>query len=206
MNLENKKIVLFDFDGVLIDTLGILFFINQEINQDLSIEEYKSFFKGNIYDATRKDGTFKKNHPDFDSLYKLKTREMMVPDPLKFIIKELSNLYTLIIVSSTHSELIKNILEREKISEYFTEILGADVDRNKVIKINSVLTKYSVLSKDVVFITDTVGDIKEAEKCGVRSIAVTWGFHDKETLEKANPAIIIDNPGNLIKNVQDLLK
>ncbi|MEI8270919.1 MAG: HAD hydrolase-like protein, partial [bacterium] len=114
--------------------------------------------------------------------------------------------YILIIISSTHTESIKKILEREKVSEYFTEILGVDVEKNKIIKTNLVLEKYKILSKDAVFITDTLGDIREASKCGVQSIGVTWGYHEKETLEKGNPVAIINNPIDLINNIQNILK
>jgi phosphoglycolate phosphatase len=201
-----KKLVIFDFDGVLVDTIGIGFSINQEIHEDLSLEEYKSFFEGNIYGALRKDGTPKKYHPDFFNLYDSKAREIIVPDILKLAVKELSNLYTLVIISSTHSESIKKILEREEISKYFTEFLGADVEKNKVIKINLTLNKYNILPKDAIFITDTIGDIKEGKECGVNSIAVTWGFHDKKTLEKGNPVAIIDDPRDLLKTIESVLE
>jgi len=201
-----KKLVIFDFDGVLVDTIGIGFSINQEIHPDLSMEEYKSFFEGNIYGAIRKDGTPKKHHPDFFNLYDSRSREIIVPEILKFVVKELSILYTLVIVSSTHSESIKKILDREKITDYFAEIQGADVERNKVIKINSILEKYNILPKNVVFITDTIGDIREAKECEVKSIAVTWGFHDRKTLEKGNPVAIIDDPRDLLKTIQKVLE
>ena len=206
MNAQNKKLVIFDFDGVLVDTLGIVYAINKEIHQDLSIEEYKSFFEGNINFAVRKDGTFKKFHPNFFDLYDSGSREVMVPDILKLILKELVENYILIIISSTHTESIKKILEREKIAEYFSEILGVDVEKSKIIKINSTLEKYKTLPKDVVFITDTLGDIIEGLKCGVRSIAVTWGYHERETLKKGKPVAIIDNPTDLINNIQNILK
>ncbi len=206
MNLENKKLVLFDFDGVLVDTLLVCYSINAEIHENLSLEEYKTFFLGNIYSAIRKDGTPKISLPEFPELYELRTREIIIPEILKSILKELSDSYILIVISSTHTKQIKKILERENVLECFTDILGSDVERNKVIKINSALEKYNISSKDVVFITDTVGDVKEARECGVEAIAVTWGFHDKETLEKVNPIAIVDDPKNLLKIINKVLE
>ncbi|MEI8270921.1 MAG: hypothetical protein WCG45_06165 [bacterium] len=83
MSVENKKLVIFDFDGVLVDTLGIVYTINKEIHQDLSIEEYKSFFEGNINFAVRKDGTKKKSHPNFFDLYDSGSREIIIPGIFK---------------------------------------------------------------------------------------------------------------------------
>ena len=206
MNTENKKLVIFDFDGVLVDTLGIVYKINKEINLDLSLEEYRSFFEGNINFAVRKDGSPKKFHSGFFDLYDSGSREVIIPDVLKLIVKELARDYILIIISSTHTESIKKILERESVLEYFSEILGVDVEKNKIIKINSVLKKYKILPKDTVFITDTLGDIREASKCEVESIAVTWGYHEKETLVKGTPVAIIDNPILLEETINNVLK
>lgn len=45
-----KKVVLFDFDGVLVDTFAASFGIYQAFNPGLDAERYRSFFDGNIYD------------------------------------------------------------------------------------------------------------------------------------------------------------
>jgi phosphoglycolate phosphatase-like HAD superfamily hydrolase len=206
MSLENKKIILFDFDGVLIDTLGICYSINQEVNDNLSLDEYRSFSMGNVFEAKRTDGSSKKRHPDFANQYDLRARQIIIPDALKIIVKELSSLYVLNVISSTYTESIKTILRREGILDCFTEILGADIEINKVKKINFVLNKYNILPKDAVFITDTVGDIKEARECKVNSVAVTWGFHNKETLEKAGPACVVEDPKDLVTAIKNVLK
>ena len=67
-----------------------------------------------------------------------------------------------------------------------------------------LLDKYKITSEDAVFITDTVGDIVEARECGVRSIAVSWGFHEIETLEKARPAKIVSTPADLLRAIKEI--
>ena len=37
-----------------------------------------------------------------------------------------------------------------------------------------------VLAAFMVFVTDTLGDLREADQAGVPTIAVTWGAHGKE--------------------------
>lgn len=199
------KLIIFDFDGVLVDTLLACYSIVSETNEDLSIEEYKNFFAGNINDALR--GNKKMNpHPDFFGCYDVNTREIKVPLILKALVEKLSENYILSIVSSTATSSIRTILEREGINKYFKDILGNDVHGSKVVKIEMVLEKENTLPKDTVFVTDTLGDILEGKKCDVKSIAVTWGFHDKETLEKGNPAVIVDNPSDLEGAIKDVLK
>ncbi|MFZ3015756.1 MAG: HAD hydrolase-like protein, partial [Minisyncoccia bacterium] len=62
------------------------------------------------------------------------------------------------------------------------------------------------LPKDVVFITDSLGDILEGNECGVKSIGVTWGLHGRETLKKGNPVAIIDDPRDLEGVINNVLK
>ena len=197
-----KKLVIFDFDGVLVDTLFVGHSVTKEVNENISVDEYKSFFEGNINDSIGK----KINpHPDFFGRYDDYAREIKVPDILKEIIKELAQKYTLVIVSSTGTSSIKKILERENVLQKFETILGNDVETSKVKKIKMILDKYNALPKDAVFITDTLGDILEGEKCGVKAIAVTWGFHDRKTLEKGNPVAIIDDPRDLVGTIENVL-
>lgn len=206
MEKNNKKIVMFDFDGVLVDTLIHSYTITQETNENLSIEEYKTFFNGNIHDASRKNNQSVKYDPEFHQKYRHLVREIKIPDVLKQGIVELAQFYMLVIVSSTLSESIKEILVREGIEGSFEDILGADIHPSKVFKIKTVLEKYTATPDDCVFVTDTLGDIQEATECDVRTIAVTWGFQERENLEKGNPLAIIDDPSALADTIKNMVK
>jgi len=197
---------MFDFDGVLIDTLLPCHAINAEVNKDLDLEEYKSFFDGNIHDAVRKNGEPRKAHPQFSEKYESLVRTLEIPDILKESVHTLSKTYTLVIISSTYTSSIDEILKRENIRECFTLLLGADIHRSKVVKIGMVLDEYKVEAKDCVFITDTLGDIREATTCNIPSIAVTWGFHERENLEKGQPIAILDDPTTLVSTIENVLK
>ena len=201
MNPENKKLVMFDFDGVLVNTLDVCFEADKEVNHGLSKEEYKNFFDGNVHDALRIDGTKRQSNPNFSEMYIKNTRAFSIPEVLIKIIKNLSSKYFLCIVSSTSTRAISSLLGKEQLQEVFSDVYGGDISGSKVVKIKMLLEKYNLQPHDSVFITDTLGDIKEAHECEVRSIAVTWGFHDRQRLEKGNPEKIIENPVNLLDAV-----
>lgn len=202
---NNKKLVLFDFDGVFIDTLLACYTTANEANENLTLEEYKGFFCGNIHDSVRANGEPRKPNPNFADRYRTHTRELKVPLTIKETVKNLSTKYTLDIISSTPTASITEILAREGIQEYFATILGSDVHGSKVIKIKMALEKYGAKPEDTVFITDTLGDIKEAAECNVPAIAVTWGFHERATLEKGNPMAIIEDPSMLLSKIDEVL-
>ena len=44
-------------------------------------------------------------------------------------------------------------------------------------------------------------DVKTAEAAGVQEIAVTWGFRDRVSLEKAGAMTLIDSPRELLAYV-----
>lgn len=205
MNSEHKKLVMFDFDGVLVDTLLACYEINMEVNEDLSLEEYRSFFRGNIYQAMRKNGEPKKEHPNWIELYDTRNRELKIPDSIKMTLHALSKEYVLSIVSSTHSASIRQILKREK-CEHFADILGADVHWSKSHKIKTLLEKYKASPQNAVFITDTAGDVREAAECQVPAIAVAWGFEYAETLENCSPIAVLKDPNELLGAVENVLK
>ncbi|MES3032157.1 MAG: HAD-IA family hydrolase [Patescibacteria group bacterium] len=197
------KLIIFDFDGVLVDTLIMTYEITKEINPEMSLEDFRLLNNGNFLHSIENSLTIK-NHPEFFERYKEESRELKIPPSLKDLIYKLSKECTLAIVSSSLSSLIKDILDREDAMPYFMDILGSDLHKSKVFKNKMLLEKYKVDPKDAVFITDTVGDILEARECGIKSIAVTWGFQDAESLQKAKPAKIVSMPEDLMQAITEL--
>ena len=208
MSSQNKKLVIFDFDGVLVNTLEFSYIIHKEKNPSLTWKNFQDFSNGNFIEAIHKieHGSNYIIPYDFKEKYQDKIEKINIHKTLHESIVSLSNDYKIAIVSSTDSYLINDFLVKENLRNYFSDILGTDVNKSKVIKINSLLKKYNVLSKDVVFITDSLGDILEGNACGVKSIGVTWGIHAKENLEKGNPIAIIDSPLDLLEEIKNVLK
>jgi len=125
----------------------------------------------------------------------------MIPG-MKEVITKLGKLYTLIIISSTITSPIRDFLKRNNILLYFDDIVGSNViHTNKTKRIKMVFGKYGVGAKDCVFITDTLGDMREAASVGIQSIGVSWGFQGKENLIKGNPFCIADKPQDLLSIV-----
>ena len=81
---------------------------------------------------------------------------------------------------------------------FFREIFGSDFHFSKKEKIDHALEKYGIPREQAFYIGDTVGDILEARAAGVRSVAVTWGWHDRERLVAVSPDFIVDTPEGLL--------
>ena len=198
---SNNKVVIFDFDGVITDTFDFCYQIHNT-NSPTTEDEYRSKFEGNINDALKNS----KPIPDFWNLYTPKLLECKPKGGVEDVIRSLSKKYTLVVVSSTTSSAIKSFLQKFNLDKCFNEILGNDVDHSKVKKLQMVLSKYNLSPTDTIFITDTLGDIKEGKHCGIKSVAVTWGYHPIETLQKGEPYRIINGVSELSEAVNQYLK
>ena len=182
------KIIFFDFDGVIVDSFSMCYEISNIIRPSTA-DEYRAMYEGNIYHALVKRPAARPDIDFFDEyaprLAKHKPMEGVARD-----IEELAEEHILVIVSSTTSRIIEDFLKEHGLRGHFKEILGSDVERSKSKKIKNILEAYEVLPEHSIFITDTLGDIKEAAECNVKSIGVTWGFHSKGKLEEGGKHVV----------------
>lgn len=52
-------------------------------------------------------------------------------------------------------------------------------------------------AQDCIVIGDSTMDLETAQRAGMRAIAVTWGYHDRERLIEAGASHLIDHPNQL---------
>ena len=200
-----SKFVLFDFDGVIADSFGIASALAQRICKRYTPDTYRSAFEGNIYDTFAADGTRRDHGGQEDCNHDLnwwdeyqKSFATVTPfDGVCDAIRIMSKDYSLAILSSGSRKFIDPFLETNGIAHHFTDILDVDVHTHKTKKIEVIFEKYGITALDCVFVTDTLGDIREAGAHGMGVIAVSWGFHSRVTLEKGVPFRIIERPQEL---------
>lgn len=211
-DMENgdKKIIFFDFDGVIIDSVGLS---NDSYNKiwepALTREEYVSRFDGNINEAVI--GAPIQNNDlrpeDYPGLYHSHVLEQDLFQKVPEAIREIHAKYPLLfIVSSSWTDGIQKYLQHHSLDSYFTRVLGTDVHPKKTVKMSGILEEYGVKPADAVMVTDTLGDIREAASISIGSIAVSWGFQDGAHLLKGNPHRLIEVPEGLPAAIDDYFK
>ena len=87
------------------------------------------------------------------------------------------------------------------LTNLFAAFLGPRAAFHKDKKIKMAMDEFGYGPEQTIFISDTAGDILEAKKAGVPTVAVTWGYHPIETLEKVKP----DHIANNIEELKELL-
>lgn len=187
--MDNKTFV-FDFDGVIVDSFETCWSVVKMSDPDITAQEYKEMFMGNIFQSLDKKYT-KIDHVTFFKNYQDKILNVLPVQGIEELLKNCKEYGDVYIVSSTTSDVIKLYLEKYNLNNYITQILGSDVEKSKTKKLTNLIEQYS--NNNLYFITDTLGDIIEAEKLYITTIGVLWGFHNKEMLTKGNPHHIADS-------------
>lgn len=208
-----KFFILFDFDGVIVDSFQTAFEINKMICPHLTENIYRKRFEGNINDWEKpidvQDVHIEECRHDIDFFTEYIPRmkkEVQIVHGMKNVIIELEKIYTLIVVSSTITSPIQEFLEGHDLANYFAQIMGNDIHKSKVKKMKMIFEKYSVGPNDCVFITDTLGDMREASRLDIGTIGITWGFHTPETLLQGKPFRLVEKPDGLLMAVSDYFK
>jgi phosphoglycolate phosphatase len=201
-----KTLLLFDFDGVLVDSLDLYAEVVARCLERIgtpivkSREDYLALFDGNFYESMAAAGVDLARYAEAakEILPRIDFGAMKPYDGLVPVLAALAKDHILAVISSNGYRTIRTMLDRFGFAPYFREVLGADFRFSKKEKIAYALEKYGIPGEQAFYIGDTAGDIGEARAAGVRSVAVTWGWHSRERLVGVRPDFLVDAPEGLL--------
>lgn len=180
-----KRIIIFDLDGVLFDSIGLAMASMSVSWPGLTEEMYKELLCGNIHEELKKITLPKKQRTEEEEaerrlLYAKNKLEVPMYPGAKELLQELhARKYTLVLNSSAYDRNVHPLLEKSNIDSLFDFVATAEISKSKVDKFKLIEERYSLTSGDCLFITDTLGDVREAELANIPTVAVTWGAHDR---------------------------
>lgn len=207
-----KKIIIFDLDGTLLNTLDDLTDSTNLVLKHFGFaqktkEEVRDFV-GNGVDKLieraipngRNNKNFKPCTEMFKEIYSKNMYNKTAPyedviDMLK-ILK--FNNYKIAVVSNKFDLAVKELCKR-----YFPGFIdfAAGENEEKGIRkkpapdtVLKVLKKFNLKSDDAIYVGDSEVDIETAGNCNIKCISVTWGFKDREFLINNGAENIIDTP------------
>jgi len=204
---KKDNLLLFDVDGVIIDSFdivykGVLNFIESRGGKGITQEEFRDFFDGNaLAKVLEASGLESPTEISEDELAKMYGNYQKAPifEGMADTIQQLAKDNTLVIVTSTQIENVSERLEAAGLNHLFAAFLGPRAAVHKDRKIQMALEEFGPDTDDVYFISDTLGDLLEVKDIGgIKRVAATWGYQDRGTLGLATPDFYAEKPEDLL--------
>lgn len=209
--LTDKKYLLFDFDGTIVDSSqGIYASIQYALAQlalpTVNQKILATFIGPPLLDSFKQLGLSDEKANQAVKYYreyyaKTAMYQVQMYPQIKEALKSLSKQYALYIASSKPEIFVKQIASHLAIDQYFTGIYGADLEGKRAKKadvIKYALTTSNLMSSAGLMIGDRAHDCLGAKANQLDAIGVLYGFGSKEELLAAKAKYLCDTPLDLV--------
>lgn len=194
------KAVIVDFDGVLADSFRSLYRLNafafRRVGFPLSEDDYRRLFNGNIHKQLK---MLIRDEDKIQECLEIKKKRFgdyygkvrLFPFS-RTLVRSLAGRFRMAVVSSTEARFVGGMLRKCGLNRYFEAILGSRAE-SKIEEMRRAMIAINSTPRSTALITDTAGDIRVGKSIGLETIAVSWGFHDKQQLRKLRPSGVFSN-------------
>ncbi len=218
------KLIIFDLDGTLIDTLeDIANACNNALQQcgypTRALNEYNmlvgrgidNLFRGALPQEHRTESIVAQMREHFISYYNGHMYDFTKPyEGILQTLQTLSEKGVKFAVASNKYQQGTELLVERFFGEYdFVRILGQregkPIKPDPQIILEAMEGIEGIRLEEVLYCGDSDVDMQTGINAGVRTIGVTWGFRTREELESHSPFTVIDNAREIIDITQNIL-
>lgn len=204
---QKPKLIIFDFDGTIADTL------------DAAISIFNRFARRYRYDRiTHEERLVLRTKTSREIFRSLNVSFFTLPFVARRVKRELNAtiedislipgikeaLVTLAkedirlgILTSNSRANAEAFVAYHKLPPFTFIATGGFFRKDRMLQ--RVIREQRLKPKDVIYVGDETRDIDAARKAGIRCIAVTWGVNEREILESQSPDFLITHPSELPK-------
>lgn len=215
-----KKLVIFDLDGTLVDSLeSISFCCNTALEKcgfmPIDINEYKNYAGDGTIELLKR-ALHKSGDTEYKFLNKMQEEYLNVfEEGCLYNVKSFKNIDILLeklkknnikiaVLSNKLDSKAQKVVEKVFGKNYFDFVLGQK--GNNPIKpdpfgVDLILKELKISCEESLYIGDTDTDMMTGKNSKLKTVGVTWGFRTEEELLKNGADFIVSDPLEIFKLV-----
>lgn len=219
MNFRNKELIIFDFDGTLINsipdlTLAINIMLSHYKLLPLTVEQVSPFVgngamplvKRSLEKAMESQDISKELLNEAFDIYFEAYGDYPCEETYTYpgVIETLDYLndkgYKMAICTNKPLAFIEPILEKLEIKRYFKSWIGEDSLAEKkpsAAPLLHIATTMNISINRCIMVGDSKNDILAAQNANMDNIGVSYGYNYNENIEDYQPTLVVDNFGDL---------
>jgi len=202
-------LIIFDFDGVLADTLEDMLNFAQAVCTELGFDriptpaDLDALETMSFVEYGKQLGVPPPLANEFAS--RCLQRFIEKPYPPKIfagmvqVVEQLSARHVIAIVTGNTTRAVENFLHENNIHQFVSAVFAVDQPGSKVEKIQKAKNQLAPDNDVVYYVGDAVSDIHAAKQASVKSVAVGWGHQGLGKLLNAQPDHIVHTPREIIE-------
>jgi len=211
--MKKIKMVIFDFDGTIADTLPFSFqkfleiaklfqiddLTDRQIINEIRSKSYQELLQGSFKKAWLKLPFIVYMIKNMQKELEKEIEKIKLFPGIKRVLGDLKkNGYKLAIISSNRKENIDKFIKFNKLN-VFDFVHGKTDLFGKAGYLEKFLKDFNLKKTEVIYIGDEIRDVEACHKVGIKMIGVSWGLHTVEALKKNGVDYIANKPMDIMK-------
>lgn len=205
------RVIAFDFDGTIADTLEALWRIGNQLAptfgyQPVTPDQFQQLRYLHPREILRRSNIAAWKLPfllrQIRRELNQEVRSLRLIPGIKEALIALAQLdYRLGIVTSNSQVNVELFLQVHDLADIFSFIDSEPKVLGKANTLRRLLKREQLSQEQVIYVGDEVRDIEAAQQNQIRVIAVTWGFNAPEVLAAQAPDDLVHHPQELVQGV-----